>query len=153
MSSFFRFLVLMHLCAAAAFAQAAALTGGPMLGHATSRTASLWLQADGKAEAQIEYWLEQDPRIRRLSEPTRLDEATDFSARIELTDLRPDAQYRYAVFLDGQRVLNGSDLRLRTLPAWKGRSAPPDFAPSRNKPRLQPGGSQTRRKRAASTRP
>lgn len=127
MSRFLRLLALLHFCVAVPFAQAAAVTGGPMPGHATSRTASLWLQADGQAKAQIEYWLERDPRIRGLSAPIRLDEATDFSAHIELTGLSPDARYRYAVFLDGQRVLDGEDLRLSTLPAWKGRAAAPDF--------------------------
>jgi alkaline phosphatase D len=127
MSRFLPLLALMHCCAAVPFAQAAALTGGPMPGHATGRTTSLWLQADGRAEAQIEYWLEQDPRKHELSTPTRLEEATDYSTRIELTGLRPDARYRYVVHLDGQPVLNGADLRLRTLPAGKWRGAAADF--------------------------
>lgn len=104
-------------------AWSATLTGGPMPGHATSRTASLWLQADGPGELQIEYWPEGDPRVRGLSAPTRLGEATDYSARVELQGLRPDAFYRYAVYLDGQRVRDGADLRLRTLPA-RGESVP-----------------------------
>lgn len=120
-------IALLCLALASPFAPAASLSGGPMPGHATSRTASVWLQADAAAEARIEYWLARDPRSRGLSAPVRLDEATDFSARVELTDLVPDSHYRYAVFLDGTRVQADADLQLRTPPAWKWRGPAPDF--------------------------
>lgn len=122
-----RVLFLLACSAAMSLAQAAALTSGPMLGHATSRTASIWLQGDGPGEVQIEYWLEQGPRSRVLSPPLRLEAATDFSARIELTGLIPDSHYRYTVFLDGERVRDDASLRLRTLPIKSKRSQPLDF--------------------------
>lgn len=115
--SYISILFAMILNAAVFCAQAATVTGGPMPGHATSRTASVWLQADSGAEARIEYWLDSDSSARALSAPIDLDASADFSARIELTGLAPDTSYRYAVFLDGQSVLNGSDLRLRKIKA------------------------------------
>jgi alkaline phosphatase D len=116
---------LLSLAAQAGFA--ASLTAGPMLGHVTSRTANLWLQADGAAEARLEYWPELEAGGRMHSPTVRLDAATDFSTLIQLTDLRPNTRYRYAVFLDGVHALEGEYLLLRTLPAWKGNTAPPDF--------------------------
>lgn len=106
---------------------AASLTSGPMLGHVTSRTASLWLQADGQAEARVEYWPEMEAGTRAISPPLRLDQATDFSGVVQLTDLRPGTRYRYGVFLDGAHVLEGEYLLFRTQPAWKWRGPPPDF--------------------------
>lgn len=108
-------------------AWAATLTGGPMLGHVTSRTASLWLQTDGEAEARIEYWPELDAAARSLSQPVRLGAATDHSGLVQLVDLRPNTRYRYAIFLDGAHALEGEYLLFRTQPLWKWRGPPPDY--------------------------
>ncbi|HRH80823.1 MAG TPA: alkaline phosphatase D family protein [Thiobacillaceae bacterium] len=120
-------LLALSLWAVAGGAPAAQLSGGPMLGHVTGRTAGIWLQADGPGQAQIEYWPEQDAAQRRLSAPRPLTEVEDFSARIELTGLAPDTRYRYAVLLDGQRASGTEAFPLRTLPAWKWRGQPADF--------------------------
>lgn len=108
-------------------ALAAQLTAGPMPGHVTSRSAYLWLQADGPAQVQVEYWQYYNPRERRMSLPQPLQQAADFTARIELTDLLPGTRYGYAVYLDGIRALPEAGFKLDTLPDWRWRRAPADF--------------------------
>lgn len=114
----------------AGLAGAAGLSGGPMLGHATSRTASVWIQADGPARAEVEYWPLSAPVEHRLSSTLGLGRETDYAGVVELTGLRPDTQYRYRVLLDGQPaagVGKGEARRLRTPPVWHRRSPPLDF--------------------------
>jgi len=123
-----RLLLLLVCCLIALPAWPAGITAGPMPGHATSQTASLWLQADGPGKVQIEYWPEQNSQQRTLSRPVQLDLAADYTAHIELTDLKPGTRYRYAVLLDEQRVLGDGKLILATLPAWTRRTAPADFS-------------------------
>jgi alkaline phosphatase D len=122
-----RLLALVFSCLISSMAWAASLTSGPMLGHVTSRTASLWLQADGQAEARVEYWPELESAARAISPSLPLEQARDYSGVVQLTDLRPGTRYRFAVFLDGVHVLEGEHLRFRTPPAWKWRGPPPDI--------------------------
>ncbi len=108
-------------------AAAAQITAGPMLGHVTSRTANIWLQADGEASLQIEYWPVWRPQDRRMSEVARPVADADFTAQMTLTGLDPGTRYLYEIFIDGQQAPTPGSLDFVTQPLWRGRSAPADF--------------------------
>ena len=109
-------------------ALAAQITGGPMLGHITSRTAEIWLQTDAAAELRIEYWPAARPQQRLRGPTVRLDAASDFAGRISLVGLQPDTGYAYQVYLDGEPALPGSTLTFETHRPWQGRGSPADFS-------------------------
>ncbi|MBI4755992.1 MAG: alkaline phosphatase D family protein [Betaproteobacteria bacterium] len=108
--------------------QAAALLAGPMAGARDMRGVSLWLQADGPARVQIEYWPEERPAQVRRTRPLRLSEADDFAATLRIEDLDPGRAYGYRVRLDGRPLAGEPPLRFTTQALWQWRSDPPDFA-------------------------
>ena len=111
-SFFLRAAACAALCAAVAATMpasvhAANLTAGPMAGHRDARSTILWLQADAKAAASIEYWPESGsatPGARKRSAPIFLQAADDFAAHITLTHLQPGTRYRYRVLLGGKEA-------------------------------------------------
>jgi alkaline phosphatase D len=108
-------------------AAAPRLTSGPMAGHVTMRTASIWLQSDGPGTAQIEYWKADDPKAKQRSAPIELRATTDFAVTFELVALEPGMRYEYQVLLDGARATRGERFFVRTQPLWKWRADPPDL--------------------------
>jgi alkaline phosphatase D len=123
----YRFLVLACLMLVMAPADAGRISAGPMPGHATSRTASLWMQADGPGALRLEYWPQEQPDARRLSPVTPLQAEADFTAHVELVDLLPGTRYGYSVWLDDTRQLPDSALVFDTLPQEKRLPATADF--------------------------
>ena len=108
-------------------AHAAQLTGGPMLGHVTSRTANIWLQTDAAADVHIEYWPVTRPQQRQRGPSVRLDATSDFAARLSLVGLQPGTGYAYQLYLDGLPALPDSGLGFTTQTPWPGRGSPADF--------------------------
>ena len=95
--------VLIWCAALPAFA--ANLAAGPMAGHRDARSVILWLQADAKASAQIEYWPATGAAIsaqRARSAPVALAAQNDFAGQIEIANLAPGTTYHYRVLLDGK---------------------------------------------------
>lgn len=109
-------------------ALAVQITGGPMLGHITSRTAEIWVQTDAAAELRIEYWPAERPQLRQRGPSARLDAASDFAARLSLVGLQPGTRYAYQVHLDGEPALPDSHLTFATQRPWQGRAPPADFS-------------------------
>ena len=114
----------------------ATLTAGPMAGHRDARSTIVWLQADAKAQAQLEYWPEREPARRRRSAPVSLGAADDYAAQITLEGLTPGMRYRYRVLLDGKEARVPQALGFATEPLWQWRKhsfiaaeghTPPDF--------------------------
>ena len=88
-------------------ALAAGLAAGPMAGHRDARSVILWLQADAKATAQIEYWRADGgarPAQRLRSAPVALTPQSDFAVQVELAGLAPGTAYYYRVLLDGKEA-------------------------------------------------
>ena len=125
--------------AAAPALHAANLVAGPMAGHRDARSTILWLQADARAKAQIEYWplgASATPAVRKRSAPVTLDAEADFAAHITLTQLQPGTRYRYRVLLDGKEAPLPESLAFSTEALWQWRQhsfipaqghTPPDF--------------------------
>jgi alkaline phosphatase D len=99
-----------------------------MPGYPAMRAATIWLQASGTSEAQIEYWPEGKPSERWKTEPYELLAETDYSTHVRVEDLEPGQAYEYRVLIDGQPQPSGeTPLRFRTTPLWQWREDPPAF--------------------------
>ena len=104
------------------------VTGGPMPGYPAMRAATIWLQASGTSEAQIEYWPEGKPSERWKTERYELLPESDYTTHIRVEDLEPGQTYEYRVLIDGQPQPSGeTPLRFRTTPLWQWREDPPAF--------------------------
>jgi alkaline phosphatase D len=103
------------------------LVSGPMPGYVSSRTASIWMQADQPGGVQLEYWKVDNPAQRERSGPAFLRAEDDFIARIDLVKLDPGSRYEYRVLVDGGVLELGGPLYFRTQPVWRWQADPPDF--------------------------
>lgn len=93
-------------------AQAASLIAGPLVGHTTTTSATIWVETDVAAAVRIDYWVE--PRImfhRTLREPMsrgssegRTESMFPFTCTIILSDLPPGRLIYYDVYVDGTIV-------------------------------------------------
>ena len=117
-------------------ALAANLAAGPMAGFSDPQSTLIWLQADARAVARIEYWPQGADRRRLLSTPTQLEADHDFSAQIALSGLVPGTTYDYRVLLDGREARVPQILSFRTEALWQWQRhsfnpaaghVPPDF--------------------------
>lgn len=93
-------------------AQAASLIAGPLVGHTTTTSATIWVETDVAATVRIDYWVE--PRImfhRTLREPmskgsseARTESTFPYTCTIALSDLPPGRLIYYDVCVDGAIV-------------------------------------------------
>jgi alkaline phosphatase D len=129
MTAMAKFILTLAFVLAAHLAQASErLTGGPMPGYPAMRSARIWLQASGAADAQIEYWPEGKPSERWKTESVELLAENDYSTHVEITDLQPGQNYEYRVLIDGQPQSTGeTTLRFKTVPLWQFRGPPPNL--------------------------
>ena len=89
--------------------QAASLIAGPLIGHTTTTSATIWVETDVAATVRIDYWVE--PRImfhRTLREPmskgsseARTESTFPYTCTIALSDLPPGRLIYYDVYVDG----------------------------------------------------
>ena len=115
---------------------AANLAAGPMAGFSDPQSTLIWLQADARSLARIEYWPQDAERQRQLSAPVQLEADGDFSTQIGLSGLAPGTTYRYRVLLDGREARVPQALSFRTAALWQWQKhsfnpaaghTPPDF--------------------------
>lgn len=93
-------------------AQAASLISGPLVGHTTTTSATIWVETDNAATVRIDYWVE--PRImfhRTFKEPmsrgsseARTESTFPYTGTIALSDLPPGRLVYYDVYVDGTIV-------------------------------------------------
>ena len=93
-------------------AQAASLISGPLVGHTTTTSATIWVETDNAATVRIDYWVE--PRImfhRTFREPmsrgsseARTESTFPYTGTIALSDLPPGRLIYYDVYVDGTIV-------------------------------------------------
>ncbi|MFN7694857.1 MAG: alkaline phosphatase family protein, partial [Burkholderiales bacterium] len=122
-----RILLVGLLAAFCAHAGAAQLVAGPMAGPADHRAITLWLQANGPAQARIEYWpvAPGQSAAKRQSKALPLLAETQFVGQVPLLDLQPGQQYAYRLLLDGKPA--SETLQFKTQPLWQWRTDAPDF--------------------------
>jgi phosphodiesterase/alkaline phosphatase D-like protein len=102
--------VLCFLAAGPGIVEAAELIAGPVVGHTTSTSATIWVETDEPARVTVEYWIESRVHYgNAFPEPISRGRATThthadspFTAVVELSGLRPGGLLHYEVRLDGR---------------------------------------------------
>ena len=108
----------------------AEVLAGPMLGHATHREATVWLETDGVADVRITY-----RRADGVGDPVEVvaEPSWDHTHIARLTRLDPGVAYEYEIAVDGQVVPAIFEQSFETPALWLYRSeeeprhTPPDF--------------------------
>jgi alkaline phosphatase D len=93
------------------------LFGGPVLGCVTDTSAKIWVRTPALASVQV---LAAKAGVK--SKIVKTTKASDLTAILELTGLKPATQYQYDVLVDGKGVLGAKLPCFRTAPA-KGQKA------------------------------
>jgi alkaline phosphatase D len=103
------------------------VVSGPMPGYTTMNEVGVWLQLDGEANVQLEYWKVDDNDSKQLTPFVHTSQKSAFTASFVLADLEPGQTYRYRVKHNDQEILNGEELVVRTQSLWQYRTDPPSF--------------------------
>lgn len=116
-----RALALALLAVAASPAEAAELTGGPLVGWTTDTSARIWVRADGPGQVAVRWWPDGQPAEARTSAAAATRAELDHTAVVVLEGLAPSRAWGYEVLLDGQPAATRSAGRgpwtFRTPPA------------------------------------
>ncbi len=108
-------LVLLAVTHAAAQPQ---LLSGPMLGPATSSSATVWLEADGPADVAVHYWVEHgDEPLVRGTARGRTNATAPHVAVVALDELPAGGLVHYEIALDGRLVRPSTAQVVRLPPA------------------------------------
>lgn len=114
---------------------AAEIAAGPMLGYATHREATVWVQTTAPAAVRLRYapagTLEAGTPVEDAAPgetaPVTTSADGDHIARFTITGLEPGVRYEYDVLLDGAAAPEPVPLAFATQPLWQHRTDPPDF--------------------------
>ncbi len=96
-----------------------------MPGHSAKRAAAIWLQGNGPAEVELDFWPADDPEQVRSSPAQALVAEQQFAAQVQLDGLQPGTTYGYRVRLDGKPIKIADELMFHTQPLWEWRTEPP----------------------------
>jgi len=90
------------------------LLHGPMLGSVSSTSARFWARTSGENQVTIRCYDGADQLIAEQS--SRSSAASDYTAVVAVSGLKPDLEYRYETLIDGELVESETPLRVRTYP-------------------------------------
>ncbi len=82
-------------------AHRATIASGPMAGHATPRTAALWVQLADSGTVEFEYWPTDRPDERHRTTPMVARSSAGFIVQATADAVREARQYSYRVLIDG----------------------------------------------------
>ena len=113
----------------------AEIQAGPMLGYATHREATVWVQTTDAADVQIRYTpaavLEAGTPVEDAAggttEAITTDAEHDFIAQFAISNLEPGVRYDYQVLLDGVVAERPYPTHFETQALWQHRTDPPEF--------------------------
>ncbi|RED96566.1 alkaline phosphatase D family protein [Marinoscillum furvescens] len=96
------------LMASLHFAKGQKLTAGPMVGHVTERTATIWIQSDVSGTFTCRYRPVNASHSELVSLPSTSLASKAFTAQIQLGGLVPNTRYEYDVLVASQVLSSGS---------------------------------------------
>jgi len=108
--------------------RAQSLRAGPMLGYIEMQEANIWLQTTGPAAVEIKYWKKGSPGKAKWVKVGQTGNEQSFTKKIKLVDLDYGTEYRYEIYLDGEKVNVSYPLEFKTQQLWQWRTDPPDFS-------------------------
>jgi alkaline phosphatase D len=80
------------------------LFGGPMLGCVTDTSAKVWVRTPAPASVKVLFYKRNEATRGLAPKAVKTTKASDLTAIVELTGLKPATMYEYEVFVDGQPV-------------------------------------------------
>ncbi|WP_395377586.1 alkaline phosphatase D family protein [Marinicella sp. W31] len=107
--------------------QAEQLKSGPMLGHTALRAANIWVQANEKGTATLEYWASDNENVRKKL-TAELDSTYGNVHTFLLQDLEPATRYNYQLSVNGKPVNRDKSYSFVTQTLWQWRTDPPEFS-------------------------
>ena len=122
-----RFFLLLFLFSAELAAQTR-VQSGPMAGYSTMREVMLWVQTDGAADVQFEYYPLDRPTDVRRTDMYGTQRTEAFTAKLIAAPLEPSTRYGYRVLVDNQVVPFDYPLEFQTQALWQWRTDPPAFS-------------------------
>ncbi len=93
------------------------LLHGPMVGDVTERSAKFWVRTVEASPIQVVVSEFDNFADAQKSEITSTDPERDFTAVVEISNLRPDTRYYYEVLIDGRSILGSDAASFRTFPS------------------------------------
>ncbi len=88
--------------------------GGPMLGSVTTDGAKVWVRTVRPSKVEVRVLAEGRELVFG---PVESSDASDLTAIVPVTGLKPGTSYRYRVYVDGVEAVNAHKPVLTTLPA------------------------------------
>lgn len=116
--------------------RAQALLSGPMVGHTTPTSASIWVETDQACPVKVHYWLEARYQIQtsaglpivRGTAEGRTSETAPHTGVIGLSGLQPGWLVYYELEIAGKPVRPGTPQVFSLFPQAGGTSTVPSFA-------------------------
>lgn len=101
--------------------QSTPVTHGPILGHVTAESIRVWLRAESEIDFEVLLTQHRPPFDDAIVTKGRTQSAEDFTGFVEVTGLRPNTVYAYAVrvgedVIDSRQSLRDPWPTFRTLP-------------------------------------
>src|SRR6185503_7770072 len=87
------------------------ITHGPMLGHVTSNSISVWARTSTPGAFQVRFGTSQD-RLDQVSAPVPTTAVRDNTGWVQLSGLKPNTRYYYLPFTRSDAGEAGSFLTL-----------------------------------------
>lgn len=105
------------------------LESGPMVGHATETTCTIWVRTRRPANVQIIARAgEGEASTMHASAVVQTTAATDRCAHVTLERLPFGTRFTYELRLNGEPVKLSWPLAFQTQPHWRWRTDPPEFS-------------------------
>lgn len=116
--------IVLFLSVVATMASAQSLISGPMAGHTTMRSTTIWAQFDEACLIALQCHDESGELVAESKAEAATVE-TAYSVKIELFNLEPGKTYRYRLLVDGALVESDREFTFQTQPLWQFRTDPP----------------------------
>ena len=94
--------------------QSTAVTHGPVLGDVTTNSVRVWLRSESEIEFEVLIRPSRPPFKNAKVHRGRTLPAEDFTGFVEVSDLRPNTEYAYAIRVGGETI----DLRAGFKDPW-----------------------------------
>ena len=106
----------------------AQLQSGPMLGYADFQEVAIWLQTDGPAEVQIEYYPKSNPTEKHYTASVTTQKIDGYTATLIADEVKPSTAYEYKIAVKGDWLDIPYPLTFKTQEHWQYRKDPPAFS-------------------------